>query len=96
MLAEILLSLLLPVITLGSILVAIRHGPLSNRWWKGENVLGFTLFVGGIAFLVGFVGPIIVAPSANQGPLLGIFYTGPIGFCVGLVWGLARAASRRN
>ncbi|ESY71163.1 hypothetical protein X742_01675 [Mesorhizobium sp. LNHC232B00] len=33
----------------------------------------------------GFVGPIIFTPDANQGPLLGIFITGPLGLVVGLV-----------
>ncbi|MBC7781731.1 MAG: hypothetical protein H7125_16680, partial [Proteobacteria bacterium] len=47
-------------------------------------------------FLVGFVGPILVVPEANQGPLLGIFFTGPLGVVVGLVWGLARAADRTS
>ena len=35
----------------------------------------------------GFLGPIIFTPEANQGPLLGIFITGPLGFLVGGVVG---------
>lgn len=50
-------------------------------------VLRVGLIVGGISFAAGFVGPIIVTPEANQGPLLGIFVTGPIGFAVGVVLG---------
>ncbi len=46
------------------------------------------LIVGGIAFLAGFIGPMIVRPDANQGPLLGIFFTGPLGFIVGAVAGM--------
>jgi hypothetical protein len=38
----------------------------------------------------------IFAPGANQGPLLGIFYTGPIGTLVGFIWGYLRAARRRT
>jgi hypothetical protein len=45
------------------------------------------LIVGGTGFILGFVGPIIVAPGANQGPLLGIFVTGPLGFLGGLLFG---------
>jgi hypothetical protein len=41
------------------------------------------LIVGGFGFLIGFVGPMIYAPDANQGPLLGIFVTGPLGFLLG-------------
>jgi hypothetical protein len=33
--------------------------------------------------LAGFVGPIILRPDSNQGPLLGIFITGPAGFVLG-------------
>jgi len=43
--------------------------------------------VGSFGFAVGFLGPIIVAPEANQGPLLGIFITGPLGAVVGAVGG---------
>ena len=43
--------------------------------------------LGVIGFICGFVGPVIFMPEANQGPLLGIFITGPLGFVVGLVVG---------
>jgi hypothetical protein len=43
--------------------------------------------VGGIGFLGGYVGPMILAPDANQGPLLGIFITGPAGFVIGAIGG---------
>lgn len=45
---------------------------------------------GGGAFLVGFVGPVIVSPESNQGPLVGIFITGPLGFVIGIVVGIVR------
>jgi hypothetical protein len=45
------------------------------------------LIIGGISFAAGFFGPIILTPDANQGPLLGIFYTGPLGFFAGAVIG---------
>jgi hypothetical protein len=44
--------------------------------------------LGLVAFAVGFFGPIAWAPDANQGPLLGIFITGPLGFVVGALLGL--------
>ena len=47
--------------------------------------------IGAIGLLGGFVGPVIFTPDANQGPLLGILITGPIGFLVGMVVGLAMA-----
>ncbi len=45
----------------------------------------------GSGFLLGFIGPMIVTPDANQGPLLGIFITGPGGFVLGLAFGLIKA-----
>ena len=44
--------------------------------------------LGGIGFCVGFFGPIIFIPYANQGPLLGIFITGPLGFLLGAASGV--------
>jgi hypothetical protein len=93
---EVLLGLLFPLITFGSLAVAILHGPFKHRFWRGETVAGFTLTIGWIAFLVGFAGPLIVAPDANQGPLLGIFITGPAGLTVGLTWALWRKAQQRQ
>jgi len=92
---DLLFGLVVPFLFVGSIVVAVRHGPFENRWWRGENVAGFTLTVAWICFLVGFVGPMIVRPDANQGPLLGILYTGPAGLVIGFVWALWRAARRR-
>jgi flagellar biosynthesis protein FliR len=44
--------------------------------------------LGAIGFCAGFFGPIIFSPEANQGPLLGIFITGPLGFVVGAIAGV--------
>ena len=49
------------------------------------------LLLGGIGFIAGFVGPMIFMPGANQGPMLGIFITGPAGFALGLIYGIFRA-----
>ena len=54
------------------------------------------LIVGGIGFAAGFFGPILLTPEANQGPLLGIFITGPIGFLIGLVYGVVREWPHRE
>ena len=50
--------------------------------------------LGGIGFIAGFFGPILLTPEANQGPLLGIFITGPLGFVFGLGWGVFRESQR--
>jgi hypothetical protein len=41
--------------------------------------------MGGTGFAAGFLGPLVLTPEANQGPLLGIFITGPLGVLLGLV-----------
>lgn len=47
---------------------------LNFKWW---------LIVGGFGFFFGYFGPLIFAPGSNQGPLLGIFITGPLGMVMG-------------
>jgi uncharacterized YccA/Bax inhibitor family protein len=49
------------------------------------------IIVGGISFLAGFLGPIILTSQANQGPLVGIFITGPVGFVLGIIAGYSYA-----
>lgn len=58
------------------------------------RVLKWAFGIGFISFAAGFFGPIIVAPDANQGPLLGIFITGPLGFVAGFVFGIWKEARR--
>ena len=50
--------------------------------------------LGTIGFAGGFFGPLIFTPEANQGPLLGIFITGPLGFIAGAIGGALVAAYR--
>ncbi len=61
---------------------------------------GGALVVGTVGFLLGFFGPMIFAPGANQGPLLGLLITGPLGFVLGgaggFVYGLIRRARTAN
>jgi hypothetical protein len=60
-----------------------------KRNWKTavSTMLISAAVVGGAGFLLGFFGPMIIAPGANQGPLLGIFITGPLGFVLGIPLG---------
>jgi hypothetical protein len=59
---------------------------------RGLGVFSIIIFsavlFGGIGFVGGFFGPMIFTPEANQGPLLGIFITGPAGVMVGGIIGL--------
>jgi hypothetical protein len=74
------------------VLVALllKYG-LGERW-RGivRRAVRPALIVGGLGFAAGFFGPMILKPEANQGPMLGIFITGPIGFLVGLIYGVIR------
>ena len=55
-------------------------------------VLGTALLLGGMGFILGFFGPILigelVGSHANLGPLWGIFVLGPVGVLIGAVTGL--------
>jgi len=61
-----------------------------------SSMLVGAFVIGSISFLAGFIGPIIFLPGSNQGPLLGLFITGPLGFVVGLVVGLLWWRHRRS
>jgi hypothetical protein len=50
--------------------------------------------LGAIGLGLGFVGPLVVTPSANLGPLLGILVTGPGGFVLGGLGGALAGATR--
>jgi len=76
-----------------SFLVAIGVGWRTWHWLDSAPdglvscMLRSAVIVGSIGFCAGFFGPILLAPEANQGPLLGIFITGPLGFLLGGVGG---------
>ena len=48
----------------------------------------WAMVIGAIGFIGGFFGPMVFAPGANQGPLLGILITGPVGVLIGAIGGL--------
>ncbi len=47
--------------------------------------LKWILILGAIGFIAGFIGPMVFSPDSNQGPLVGIFISGPAGIVLGLV-----------
>ncbi len=84
------MGFLLILVLLGAV-AALRYGTFGERPRRiGRIAVQHGLVIGGISFVAGFIGPIIFAPEANQGPLLGIFITGPLGFLVGLIIGAVR------
>jgi hypothetical protein len=71
--------------------------------WRGtgagaQGVLAtaatWSAIAGAVGFIGGFFGPMILAPDANQGPLLGLLITGPLGCVVGAVGGLIAGLRR--
>ncbi len=58
-----------------------RPSSLSSFIFSGALALGV------LGFLFGFFGPLIFTPESNQGPLLGIFITGPGGVILGAIGG---------
>ncbi len=50
--------------------------------WKGG------VWVGAASFALGFIGPLVIWPDGNLGPLLGILLTGPLGFVCGALGGV--------
>jgi len=59
-----------------------------------SSVKRWTLVLGAVGFVCGFVGPMVFSPDANQGPLLGLLITGPGGALLGAVLGLIVGAVR--
>jgi len=57
------------------------------RWCAGTATVA-----GVVGFLAGFVGPILLRPDSPQGPLLGIFFTGPLSTVAGAVLGAVLGA----
>ncbi len=85
------------ILFLAVLIFAVVHGYRSfdDRWREAIRRGGrLGLVLGGIGFAAGFFGPMIFMPDANQGPMLGIFITGPGGFLLGLVVGFVRTLLR--
>jgi hypothetical protein len=83
------------------VLLAVGAGWLtwSHTGRRGSSLVSWVLLggllVGGMGFAVGFIGPLIFMDS-NLGPLIGIFFTGPIGFVLGCLGGLASGLEERK
>lgn len=86
-------------------LLSLAAGIAAGRYvWKNvaavdkgvaAYALNGALVVGGIGFVGGFFGPMLLG-GGNQGPLLGLFITGPLGFLLGGIGGLVHGLKRRT
>ena len=52
--------------------------------------------VGGVGLVAGVLGPVILTPESNQGPLLGVLVTGPLGAVAGTLIGIVSRRARRK
>lgn len=89
----------MPVALVVAILVAlVTWRGLANGMPNSPIALAAlgAVVVGLAGFLLGFIGPMILAPGANQGPMLGIFITGPLGVLAGAVGGFLLGLKRRE
>ncbi|HZY87374.1 MAG TPA: hypothetical protein VFE78_21235 [Gemmataceae bacterium] len=84
----------------GGLLGAWYERPTAEGGAVARWGVGMAAIVGCASFLVGFVGPILFQPDSPQGPLLGIFITGPLGTvagaALGALIGLACQLTRRR
>jgi len=74
------------------------HDPAAGvtiDWRTNQTLLGLAAF-GAIGFVGGVFGPMVFAPDANQGPLLGILITGPVGVLIGGIGGLVHGLVQRK
>jgi hypothetical protein len=83
-----------------ALVTAMMLAGLCWRWMSAgpqsvfATVMTWGAVVGAIGFCGGFFGPMIFTPDANQGPLLGLFITGPLGFVGGAIAGLVYRLSQ--
>jgi hypothetical protein len=70
---------------------ALAHQPTTRARIRASWRAGWVL--GAVGLALGFLGPLLITPKANLGPLLGILITGPGAFVLG---SLAAALAWRN
>ena len=66
-----------------------------ERVGVGISVICGALMLGGLGFIIGFLGPMIVAKDTSQGPLVGVVMTAPLGIILGALGGYIFASKQR-
>lgn len=61
----------------------------------GLAVISGALMLGGLCFIIGFLGPMVFAKDTSQGPLVGLFIAAPLGVITGAIGGYV-FASKQN
>ena len=73
--------------------VTLGSDAVGSIW---RTMLLWAAIAGGAGFVAGFFLPMLLMPAANQGPLLGIFITGPLGFILGGVAGFIHGLRQKQ
>ncbi len=81
----------------------MRHGTApADIWIDVSSIRDWAVVLGLTGFVCGFLGPLVLNPWANQGPLAGLLITGPGGAILGALLGavthrmrVSAAAQRR-
>ena len=55
-------------------------------------VIGGALILGGLFFVIGFLGPMAISKDTDQGPMIGLFIVAPLGVIVGAIGGYVYAS----
>jgi hypothetical protein len=71
----------------GGVVGSLLQSPSARARTAARWCVGMAVALGAVAFLVGFVGPMVVHPDWPQGPMLGFFCTGPLGTLAGAILG---------
>jgi len=88
--------------TLGALVVASGVGVATFRAFGQDSpgrvrTVAIGAAVGLVSgFLLGFIGPMVFDPAGAQGPMLGLFITGPLGMLAGAGIALLRGRLRRG
>jgi hypothetical protein len=61
-----------------------------------QRAITYGFIVGAVGFGLGFFGPMLLDPTSGNGPLLGIFITGPLGGLIGIAAGVCRELIARR
>ncbi len=62
----------------------------------GISALCGALMLGGLGFIIGFLGPMVLMQDTHQGPMIGIFIMAPFGAIVGAAGGYIFASRQRS
>ncbi len=60
----------------------------------GVSVLCGAFMLGGLGFIIGFLGPMLLVKDTSLGPLAGVFITGPLGMLLGAIGGYIFATKK--